>query len=111
MTTQVPISVFQRGGGLNANQPSQPDLENGIIRQDDDMTTSRMHLRGGYDDFKVSKTRQKTEESEESKRVLAAPFEERIREIYGPSVVYAENGAGTVNLASLHRYILHSMQK
>jgi hypothetical protein len=46
-----------------------------------------------------------------SERVLAAPFEKRIQEIYGPRVVYSENGASIVNLASLHRYILHSMQK
>jgi len=132
-------------GYLNVRQPSEPDLENGILRQESDMTSFRVHMRGGYDggydrggydrggydrggydrggydrggcyrggyDSKSSKRDGKTEEEAiESERVLAAPFAKRIQEIYGPSVVYSENGASIVNLASLHRYILHSMQK
>jgi hypothetical protein len=107
-------------GYLNVRQPSEPDLENGILRQESDMTSFRVHMRGGYDggydrggyDSKSSKRDRKTEEEAiESERVLAAPFAKRMQEIYGPSVVYSENGASIVNLASLHRYILHSMQK
>jgi hypothetical protein len=107
-------------GCLNVRQPSEPDLENGILRQESDMTSFRVHMRGGYDsgydgggyDSKSSKRDGKTEEEAiESERVLAAPFAKRIQEIYGPSVVYSENGASIVNLASLHRCILHSMQK
>ena len=36
-------------GYLNVRHPSEPDLENGILRQESDMTSFRVHMRGGYD--------------------------------------------------------------
>ena len=102
---------------MNKSQPIEPDVECGKVdipasatpfECEKDEATFTVHMRGGYD--KEPPGSHEIRKAQRAK-LLSTPFDQRMQEFLGSNVVYSEDGAGTVNLASLHRYMLHTMHK
>jgi hypothetical protein len=105
---------------MNTSQPSEPDVECGKVdipasatpvECEKDEVTFTVHMRGGYEGAYQPAPGSHENRKAQRAKLLSAPFDQRMQEFLGCNVVYSEGGAGTVNLASLHRYMLHTMQK